>query len=121
MTDLIIQNGWVLTQDENRRVIEGGAVAIEGNIIKAVGTAAEIKRCGPAQKALDASNKLVMPGFVDTHVHLASPLCRGLLDDIECVTWIERLFKGYYSLLNEEYYRINAFLACLEMVKTGTP
>ncbi|MEE8449617.1 MAG: amidohydrolase [Thermodesulfobacteriota bacterium] len=120
MTDLLIKNGLVLTQDNNRRVLAGADLAIEKDRIVALGEAAQMSDYQVAARVLDATDKLVMPGLIDAHVHLVSPLCRGLLDDIDCVSWIVGLFKGYYPLIDEENYYINARLACLEMLKTGT-
>jgi imidazolonepropionase len=50
-------------------IIENGAVAIKGEKILAVGTTEEIKANYISDKTIDASNKVVMPGFVDPHTH----------------------------------------------------
>ncbi len=50
-------------------IIENGAVAIKGEKILAVGTTEEIEANYNSDKIIDASNKVVMPGFVDPHTH----------------------------------------------------
>ena len=50
-------------------IIENGAVAIKGEKILAVGTTEEIKANYISDKIIYASNKVVMPGFVDPHTH----------------------------------------------------
>ena len=50
-------------------IIENGAVAIKGEKILAVGTTEEIKANYISDEIIDASNKVVMPGFVDPHTH----------------------------------------------------
>ncbi len=51
-------------------IIEDGAVAIHAGDIVAVGTTSELKATYSADKSLDASGRLIMPGFVDPHTHL---------------------------------------------------
>ncbi|MFQ5872517.1 MAG: amidohydrolase family protein [Dehalococcoidia bacterium] len=120
MADIVIKNGFILTLAPDRDVIEGGALAIEGDRIVGIGPAGEISRRHQATINIDARDKLVMPGLVNGHVHLGSTLSRGLLDDIECVPWIERIFSWYYPSLDEESYYLATMICCLEMVKTGT-
>jgi imidazolonepropionase len=50
-------------------IIENGAVAIKGDKILAVGTTEEIKAKYTSDEVIDASGKVVMPGFVDPHTH----------------------------------------------------
>jgi imidazolonepropionase len=51
-------------------LIEDGAVLIEGERIKAVGTTSELRAAFPDEPAIDAGGGVVMPGFVDPHTHL---------------------------------------------------
>jgi imidazolonepropionase len=51
-------------------IIEDGAVAVSGGRIVAVGTSAELRRRLSARQAVDAGNRVVMPGFVDPHTHV---------------------------------------------------
>lgn len=66
--DLVIFNGNVLTMDGDRRAT---AVAIEGNRIAAVGTDADMMAlAGPNCRTVDAGGATVMPGFVESHMHI---------------------------------------------------
>ena len=67
--DLVVANAKVWTVDPARPRAE--AVAIVGERIAALGTAAEIDAWrGPATKVIDARGRFVMPGFNDAHIHL---------------------------------------------------
>ena len=69
MADIVILNGTLITFDEARP--EAEALALEGGKITAVGSTAEIKAlAGPETKIIDAKGGTVLPGFIDSHVHL---------------------------------------------------
>jgi predicted amidohydrolase YtcJ len=68
--DVILTNAKVWTVDPERPTAE--AVAIIGDRIVAVGSAADIDRWrGSATKIIDGGGKLVVPGFNDAHVHFS--------------------------------------------------
>src|SRR5712692_10648966 len=68
--DLVVLNGRVYTVDRNHPRAE--AVAVVGDRIRAIGTAAEIQEwIGPATREIDAHEKTVLPGFIDAHVHFS--------------------------------------------------
>ncbi len=72
--DLLIRNGLVLTFEGgtlNGRIIENGAVAVDGNQIVEIGDSATLAQKYPdAKKVIDAQGRIVMPGFIVTHTHM---------------------------------------------------
>ena len=73
MVNLLIRNGLVLTFDQNAltgRMITDGAVAIDGNTIADIGDSAELAAKYPDADTIDASGRLIMPGFIVTHTHM---------------------------------------------------
>lgn len=67
--EMIVTNGRVLTMDEAKPRAE--AVALAGGKVLAVGTAAEILAlAGPGCRVIDAGGRTVLPGFVESHLHL---------------------------------------------------
>jgi predicted amidohydrolase YtcJ len=66
--DLVVTNGTVVTVDEALPRAE--AVAVHGDRILAIGSAAEMRRfVGPKTQVIDAAGQLVIPGFVEGHAH----------------------------------------------------
>ena len=51
-------------------IIPDGAVLIRDGVIEAVGTTSELRHAYPHEERLDATGRVVMPGFVDPHTHL---------------------------------------------------
>ena len=87
--DLVLRGGKVATQDPARPTAE--AVAIRGQRIVAVGSAADVAPLvGPATKFLDTTGKLVVPGFIEGHGHFFSLGEQKLkLDVSDATTWEE--------------------------------
>ncbi len=74
---IVIHDAAIVTVDENDRVIYGGAVAIEGDRIAAIGGSPELLARYPGAERIDASGKAVMPGFANVHTHLELTIARA--------------------------------------------
>ncbi|MCD6483547.1 MAG: amidohydrolase [Candidatus Odinarchaeota archaeon] len=120
MVDLLIKNGYVITVDEKRRIIKNGAVAIDGNKIVDVGKTDDLIKKYKADEVIDAKDKIVMPGLIDTHVHLAQAMIRGCADDVSLITWLKDRVWVLQGNYNAEDGKTSAELCILEMLKTGT-
>jgi 5-methylthioadenosine/S-adenosylhomocysteine deaminase len=73
--DLLIE-GTIITMDPARRLIRDGAVAVNGDRIVAVGPAADVRERYEAQRTLGGDRRIVLPGLIDCHNHLAQALVR---------------------------------------------
>ncbi len=73
-----------------------------------------------ADKVLDASDKITMPGLINTHSHVAMTLLRGHGDDQSLQTWLNDYIWPKETNLNEELVYMASKLAMAEMIKTGT-
>ena len=69
--DLIIEGDYVVTMDDDSNVIADGAVAVDGGLIIAMGTAEEINSRYTARGHLPGDNRIVMPGLINCHSHAA--------------------------------------------------
>ena len=118
---LIVTHGTVITVDPARRVIDDGAVAIDGARIAAVGRATEIGRGYRAADTIDASGSVVMPGLINTHTHAPMVLFRGLADDLALMDWLQQyIFPAEAKTVSPEFVRVGTALAALEMIESGT-
>jgi 5-methylthioadenosine/S-adenosylhomocysteine deaminase len=118
---LIVNNGTVVTLDASRRVIPGGAVAIDGRDIVAVGPAEEIAAKFSASESIDATGHIVLPGLINTHTHAPMVLYRGLADDLALMDWLQKyIFPAEAKTVSPEFVRVGTKLAVLEMIQSGT-
>jgi cytosine/adenosine deaminase-related metal-dependent hydrolase len=124
---LLIQNAdCVLTLDSRRRVLERHSLLVDGGAITDVGPAPDmdaryLETCRRQGRVLDARGRLVVPGYVNTHVHTFEHLSRGLIpDDLSTYAWAVTYARPFYSALTEHEAYVAARLACLEMLRNGT-
>ena len=117
--DLLVVGGTVLTLDDADAILPGGAVAVSGGRIAAVGPAEDFADAG-ADRTIDARGGLILPGLVNAHTHAAMTLFRGLADDLPLMTWLrEHIFPAEARLDADRVHR-GALLACAEMIRSGT-
>lgn len=80
--DLIIAHGDVVTMNTAREVLAGGAVAISGDRIAAVGSSRQLLAAHPDAAVIDATNCVVTPGMINAHQHVGGgPLARACIPD----------------------------------------
>lgn len=113
----------ILTLDPARRILTDGAVAFDdGGAIVAVGPTAAVRAALPAgARLIDCSGRVIVPGFVDSHVHLGEQLVRGLVpDEAGPREWLPDWLLPAYAALEPEEEALCAELAIAEMLLTGT-
>src|SRR5919112_1887395 len=118
---LLLTNGTVITEDASRRVIDRGAVAIDGRDIVAVDGADAIAAAYTAADTLDADGGVIMPGLINTHTHAPMVLFRGLADDLALMDWLQKyIFPAEARTVSPEFVRAGTRVAALEMIESGT-
>ena len=104
--------------DASRRIIDGGAVAITGNRITAVGTADEIAAAFEAKRVVDTTGKVVMPGMIDVHAHAGHGLIKTMGME-QANHWEEICNAAYTFGSTPEFWFAEARLAALERLRFG--
>jgi Cytosine deaminase and related metal-dependent hydrolases len=106
-----IRDATILNPDGNN---SKGDIYIDGNIISEI----KQKISQEAEYVIDASNKLVIPGIVNMHTHIAMTNMRGLFDDLKFDAFLNRGFMLDSNRTDEEIYW-GAKLGILEMLSNG--
>ncbi|WP_252234418.1 putative aminohydrolase SsnA [Clostridium sp. ZS1] len=120
---LLVGNGRVITQDNKEPYLEDGCIAIKDNMILEVGNTDELKEKYKDYEFIDAEEKVIMPGLINTHHHIYSAFARGLtlnnppskslMDILENVWW--KIDKK----LTLEDVKYSAYTTLIECVKNG--
>ena len=119
--DLLVRAGTIVTMDPSRRVIEDGAIAIDGERILAVGPRAEIEAAYDAKRIQDYPTGILLPGLLNTHTHAAMSLFRGLADDLTLDRWLQDfIFPAEARNVTPEFVYWGTRLAASEMLLSGT-
>jgi 5-methylthioadenosine/S-adenosylhomocysteine deaminase len=118
--DLLVTGGTVVTMDGARKILDHGAIAIQGDAILAVGPSAEVEAQYSAAQTINAKGKLVLPGFINGHTHVPMTLFRGLHDDVTLNDWLYKyIFPAEAKNVTEEFVRWGTRLAAAEQIRSG--
>src|SRR5450631_1750986 len=118
--DLLITGGTVVTMDASRSILDDGAVAVKGDTVVAVGPRTELEAKYAAAQTIDATGRLVLPGFINGHTHVPMTLFRGLHDDVTLNDWLYKyIFPAEAKNVNEEFVRWGTRLAAAEQIRGG--
>ncbi|GIO22169.1 amidohydrolase family protein [Oceanobacillus sp. J11TS1] len=117
--DIIIHNGHLMTMEgKGVGYIADGAVAIKHNKIEAVGQTQEILRNYTAERQINAANKLIMPGFIDAHIHTGICLFRGVAQDMS--NWMQKGLWPFQKHLRPKESATGSMVNIIEGIKAGT-
>ena len=117
MPSALIRNATILTMDDRMTVVEGN-VAIRDGTIAAVGA---VRDDGTHyDTVIDARGGYVLPGFIQTHIHLCQTLFRGSADDMPLLDWLRRRVWPLEAAHSPATLRASVQLACAELLRTGT-
>ena len=113
MSDLLVKDALVLTQNPTREVLRGDVLVRDGKIAQ-VG-----KVNASADKVIDAKGDILLPGFVNAHTHVAMSIMRGVADDVPFGKFLDRVFAVDAKRTDDDILA-GARLGCLEMLQGGT-
>lgn len=120
MANLLIRGATVLTMEDHDGIYPEGEIAVAGDTIVAVGERGCVPENFQADRVIDGSEMVALPGFVNCHTHAAMTLLRGYADDMPLMKWLtEKIWPLEEKLQREDFYW-GTSLCCLEMIKSGT-
>ncbi len=96
-------------------VLEGSVLLSDGKIVSA---GPEVR--GPADTIVDARGGYLLPGFIQTHVHLCQTLFRGSADDLPLLEWLRRRVWPMEAAHTPSTLRASVQLAASELLLSGT-
>ncbi|MBP2635604.1 MAG: mtaD [Firmicutes bacterium] len=112
MNSILLKGGDILCADGQVRQAD---IVIKGSIITQIGSVDDT-----AERVIDCQNKLITPGFVNTHTHAAMTLFRSYADDMLLMDWLQsKIWPAEANLTADDVYW-GTQLAIAEMIKSGT-
>ncbi len=114
MESILIKAGTLVTIDERNSVVRGDLLIRDGRIASLGGSG------GTADIVIDATGCAVLPGFVQTHIHLCQTLFRGAADDLSLLDWLKKRVWPMEAAHTADSIRASARLGVAELIKGGT-
>ena len=113
---ILIKNAEIITMNPENEILYGDLL-IENERIEAIGTNLISET---VDKIIDGTGKTVIPGFVQTHIHLCQTLFRGQADDLELLDWLKQRIWPLEAAHDPESIYYSAMLGIGELIQSGT-
>ena len=115
----LLADGWLITMNEQREVLEQGSVLVIHDRIAAIGTRSDLARRNPEAEVVDCSGQIIMPGMVNTHTHFFQTLLKGLGDDMVLKKWFTCMTGPSAVHLTADDAHVAALHGCVESIRSG--
>jgi cytosine/adenosine deaminase-related metal-dependent hydrolase len=112
----LIRGAQLLPMVEGARPVSGDLL-VSGSRIAAIGADTNPP---PDVEVLDRPGHYVMPGLIQTHIHLVQTVFRGLAEDLTLLEWLRRRVWPLDAAHDEETIRASMRLGLLELLLSGT-
>src|SRR5436853_3342637 len=112
---ILIRNGTIVTMDQHSSIVRGDVLIRDGRIVEVDETID-----ADVNEKIDASGSAVLPGFVQTHIHLCQTLFRGAADDLALIDWLKKRVWPMEAAQTAESVRASALIGIEELIKGGT-
>jgi 5-methylthioadenosine/S-adenosylhomocysteine deaminase len=116
---LLIKDARIITLDKSDRILDG-SVAIEDGRITAIEAVMTDREVASFDEVIDARNRVLLPGFVQTHIHLCQTLFRGAADDLALIDWLKQRVWPMEAAHTPESLYASARLGIAELIRGGT-
>jgi len=114
MSTILIKQGTIVTMDNSGAIVRGDLL-IENDRIVSIGDVSQ-----RADEVIDATNCVILPGFIQTHIHLCQTLFRGAADDLALIDWLKKRVWPMEAAHSTESIAASARLGVAELLKGGT-
>ena len=124
MSSLLIKNGTIITLGTNNRIIKNGAVLVRNGLIQQIEKTDNFSNIPEDTDIIDAKGKLIMPGFINQHMHFYSTFARGITPKqpppANFVEILEKLWYPLDKVLNKKDIYYSTMVPLINGIKNGT-
>ena len=110
----------IVTVNKDDQILSNTAVEIAGNKIKAFIPVNQVNRKGFSGEVYEFFDLTLIPGFIQTHVHLCQTLFRGLADDLQLLDWLQQKIFPFENAHDKNSLRSSVKLGINELLLGGT-
>jgi 5-methylthioadenosine/S-adenosylhomocysteine deaminase len=117
MGTTLLRNATIVTMNKQDQILVGDVLLRDDRIVS-VGE--PVTEYDADTTVIEAKGKLLLPGFVQTHIHLCQTLFRGRADDMELMDWLRKRVWPLEAAHDEESVYYSAMLGIGELLRSGT-
>ena len=110
----------IVTINAEMEILRNHGVQIENGIINGICDIANFDYDNYPGNIYVFNNLTMLPGFIQTHVHLCQSMFRGLADDMHLLDWLQKRIFPYENSHNRNSLRLSAQLGINELLESGT-
>jgi 5-methylthioadenosine/S-adenosylhomocysteine deaminase len=111
-----LQGALLVTMNARREVYRGD-LTVENGVITAIGPSLPVP---PGAEVIDAQGWTLIPGLIQTHIHLCQTLFRGLADDLELLDWLKHRIWPLEAGHDADSISTSAYMGIAELLRGGT-
>ncbi|MGD9897583.1 MAG: 5'-deoxyadenosine deaminase [Calditrichaceae bacterium] len=112
---ILIKNALIVTMNPKSEILTGDILVEDRRITRIAKTIDE-----PCHEVFNAANLAVVPGFIQTHIHLCQVLFRNMADDMQLLDWLQKKIWPFEAGHTPESLGLSARLGIAELIKSGT-
>lgn len=116
--NILLKNANILTVNSNKDIFFNTDILIEDSIISKIGKNIDTEE--KKVKIIDLTKKIVLPGFIQTHIHLCQTLFRGMAEDRTLLNWLREKIWPLESFHDENSTFYSVMLGLGELICGGT-
>lgn len=116
MTSLLIKEATIITLDRHNLILTGDVLIRDRRIAEILPDISVAE----ADEVIAAQGRVLLPGFVQTHVHLCQTLFRGAADDLALIDWLKQRVWPMEAAHTPESLYASARLGIAELIRSGT-
>jgi 5-methylthioadenosine/S-adenosylhomocysteine deaminase len=117
---VILRHATAVTMNSSGEIVSDSTILIEGNRIARIFRPGEPTPDTPRAEVVDLTGKIVVPGFVQTHVHLCQTLFRGRAENLELLDWLRDRIFPFEAAHNALSMYASALMGAAELIRSGT-
>ncbi len=119
--DHIINARWIITCEEQNKILENHALVIQDGLIKDILPSREATKKYSAKSSENFTGHALIPGLINSHTHIAMNYFRGLADDLALMNWLNNhIWPAEKKWVSHEFVHDASLFAMAEMIRSGT-
>ena len=119
--DFIISPSWIIPIIPSGEILSDFSVAVRGSKIISIHPSKSNKTLFQTNNVIELKDHVLVPGFINSHTHVAMNLLRGFADDLPLMKWLENhIWPAESKFVSPDFAFDGSLSSCYELLRGGT-